>query len=133
VSAFRLAVEARDLTAITALLADDVTFRSPVAHRPYHGRTLTAAILEAVLDVFEEFVYVREFVDGAGEALVFEARVDGLEVTGCDFLRTDADGKVTELTVMVRPLRAAEALAQAMAARWPEIQASAQAGSDHAR
>lgn len=32
---FREAVEARDTAANEALLADDVVFTSPVAHRPY--------------------------------------------------------------------------------------------------
>ena len=31
---FRAAVENRDLAAMEALLADDVVFRSPVAHKP---------------------------------------------------------------------------------------------------
>jgi hypothetical protein len=63
------------------------------------------------------------------EALVFKAKVDGLELTGCDFLSYDADGQITELMVMVRPLRAAQALAGAMAARWEAIQAEAVAAS----
>src|SRR5690606_22524677 len=72
---FREAVEARDLEAIEALLADDVVFRSPVSFRPYHGRMLTVAILREVAEVFREFRYVREIGDPAGRdhALVFEA------------------------------------------------------------
>ena len=129
-SGFREAVEARDVAAMTALLADDVVFRSPVAHKPYEGRAITAAILANVVEVFEDFRYVRELRDDAGHALVFEAKVDGLSLTGCDFLRHDAEGRVTELTVMVRPLRAAEALAAAMGARFDRIvQQAAEAGA----
>lgn len=124
---FREAVETRDLEAIEALLADDVVFRSPVSFRPYHGRAITVAILREVAQVFREFRYVREVADPAGRdhALVFEATVDGLSVTGCDFLRYDDAGRITDFMVMVRPLRAAQALATRMAERFARIQAQA--------
>lgn len=120
-STFRSAVEARDVDAIRALLADDVTFRSPVAHKPYEGKAITAAILANVIEVFEDFHYVRELADEAGHALVFEAKVDGLQITGCDFLVLDDDGLITDFMVMVRPLKAAHALADAMGARFEKI------------
>ncbi|WP_435772018.1 nuclear transport factor 2 family protein [Nocardioides sp. SYSU DS0651] len=128
-SAFRAAVEAGDVAAAVATLADDVVFRSPVAHRPYEGRAITAAILANVFEVFADFRYVRELRDDAGHALVFEASVDGLQLTGCDFIELDEDGLVAELTVMVRPLRAAEALAAAMGARFDRIVRMAAEGS----
>lgn len=124
-SAFRAAVEAGDLAAVEALLADDVVFTSPVAFKPYSGKAITAAILRNVFEVFDDFHYVRELEDADGHALVFEAEVDGLALTGCDFLRQDADGKITELMVMVRPLRAAEALAARMGERFENIAAEA--------
>ncbi|WP_182380207.1 nuclear transport factor 2 family protein [Nocardioides sp. WS12] len=120
-SAFRTAVESRDLAAISDLLADDVVFRSPVAHKPYEGKKITAAILANVIEVFEDFHYVRELGDDAGHALVFEAKVDGLQITGCDFLVLDDNGLITDFTVMVRPLKAAHALAEAMGARFDRI------------
>lgn len=122
---FREAIDARDLAAVEAMLADDVVFRSPVAHRPYPGKAITAAILRAVVEVFEDFRYVREIQDGAEHVLVFEAKVEGLDVTGADFLQYDKDGKIVDLMVMVRPLRAAEALARQMGARFEQIQAQA--------
>ncbi|UUW87285.1 nuclear transport factor 2 family protein [Pimelobacter simplex] len=120
-SAFRAAVEARDVEAMRACLAEDVVFRSPVAHKPYPGKAITGAILAHVIEVFEDFRYVRELGDDTGHALVFEATVGGLELTGCDFLVLDEDGLITEFMVMVRPLKAAQALAEAMAARFEAI------------
>ena len=123
---FRAAIEAHDLDAVEAMLADDVVFRSPVAFKPYPGKPITAAILRAVAEVFQDFHYVREIGEPGGEhALVFEAKVDGLEITGCDFLRYDAAGKIVDFMVMVRPLKAAQALSGAMAARFDQIQADA--------
>lgn len=126
---FRAAVEARDEAAIEALLADNVVFTSPVAFKPYPGKAITAAILRAVIQVFEDFRYVREIgeADARDHALVFEAAVDGKQLTGCDFLHLDADGKIDELMVMVRPLSAATALAARMGERFEQIAAEATA------
>jgi hypothetical protein len=118
---FRAAVEAGDVAAMQATLAQDVVFRSPVAHRAYEGKAITAAILANVVEVFEDFRYVRELGDDAGHALVFEAKVGGLDITGCDFLVLDDDGLITDFMVMVRPLKAAQALADAMGARFGAI------------
>ncbi|SDS57498.1 nuclear transport factor 2 family protein [Actinoplanes derwentensis] len=122
---FRQAVEARDSAAVEALLAENVVFTSPVAHKPYPGKPITAAILRGVLRVFEDFRYVREFDAGDHHALVFEATVNGRKITGCDFLHTDENGQIDDLMVMVRPLSAANALAEAMAAQFPQIQSEA--------
>jgi hypothetical protein len=124
---FRQAVEARDEAAIEALLADDVVFTSPVAFKPYPGKPITAAILRGVMRVFEDFHYVREIADrnGRDHALVFEATVAGKKVTGCDFLHIDDDGLIDDFVVMVRPLSAANALAEAMGAQFERIQQEA--------
>lgn len=124
---FREAVEARDIATIRSLLAEDVVFTSPVAFKPYPGKAITAAILETVIEVFEDFHYVREIgAEGDDDhALVFEAKVDGKAITGCDFLHLDADGLIDDFMVMVRPLSAATALAQRMGERFDDIVARA--------
>ncbi len=116
---FRAAVEARDFDAATALLADDVVFRSPVVFKPYQGRDVVGALLLAVSRVFEDFRYEREIgaEDARDHALVFKARVGDREVQGCDFLHTNEDGLIDDFTVMVRPLSGALALAEAMKAQ----------------
>ena len=116
---FRAAVEAGDLERVSGLLADDVTFSSPAVFKPYSGRETVAFILAAVFRVFEDFRYEREIgAPGADDhALVFRARVGDKEVHGVDLLRTDAQGQITDLTVMIRPLSALTAVAQAMGAQ----------------
>ncbi|MFE5046400.1 nuclear transport factor 2 family protein [Streptomyces sp. NPDC056637] len=125
--AFRKAVEANDLDAVEALLAENVVFTSPVAFRPYPGKAITAAILRGVTRVFEDFRYVREInsADGRDHALVFVARVGDREVNGCDFIHLDEDGLIDDLTVMVRPLSGAEALSEAMGAQFERIRQEA--------
>jgi SnoaL-like domain len=120
---FRQAIEAWDMAAAEALLAENVVFTSPVAYQPYPGKALTAAILRGVARVFEDFHYVREIAgaDGRDHALVFQAKVNGKQVHGCDFLHLDEDGLIDDLTVMVRPLSGANALAEAMGAQFEQI------------
>ena len=124
---FRQAVEAWDMAAVEALLAENVVFTSPVAYQPYPGKALTAAILRGVARVFEDFHYVREIAgaDGRDHALVFEAKVNGRQVQGCDFLHLDENGLIDDLTVMVRPLSGANALAEAMGAQFEQIKREA--------
>jgi len=115
---FRAAIEAKDIDAAVALLADDVVFQSPIVFKPYQGRDAVEPILRAVAQVFEDFAYTREIgaQDAADHALVFRARVGDRELEGSDFLHLNDDGSIGELTVMVRPLSGAVALAEAMRA-----------------
>lgn len=113
------ALEAHDADAAIAQLAEDVSFRSPVVFKPYLGRDAVAPILQAICRVFEDFRYVREIgaADASDQAVVFEARVGGRQIEGCDFLHLDERGAIDEFVVMVRPLSAALALAEAMRAQ----------------
>jgi hypothetical protein len=116
---FRTAVEAQDIDAAAALLAEDVVFRSPIVFKPYRGRAVVGALLAAVAEVFEDFRYVSE-IGAAGardHALVFQARVGDKQIDGCDFLHMDENGSIDEMMVMVRPLSGALALAEAMRAQ----------------
>jgi hypothetical protein len=113
----RTAVETRDLQALSALLAADVVFQSPVAFHPFLGRTNVTEVLRNVIEVFEDFTYVDELAGEGTHALIFTAKVGGREVQGLDHLRFDDDGLIKEFTVMVRPLSAAMALAEAMGPR----------------
>lgn len=116
---FRVAIEARNIDAAVGLLSDQVVFHSPIVFTPYRGRDAVAVILRAVFEVFEDFRYVREIgaPDGADHALVFQARIGDRQLEGSDFLHIDEDGSIAQLTVMVRPLNAALALADAMKAQ----------------
>jgi hypothetical protein len=114
--AFQQAVESGDAGRIVATLADDVTFRSPAVHQPYSGRETVGVILTAVVRVLEDFRYVDTIAQGEREMLRFAARVGSREIDGVDIVRYDDAGQVSELSVMVRPLSALNALREAMAA-----------------
>ena len=112
--AFRRAVESRDLAAMSAALSPQVSFRSPIVFRAYEGREAVMGLLSLVVEVFEDFRYVDELHAPKAECLVFRARVGDRDLEGIDYLRFDDEGLVVELTVMVRPLSGALALARAM-------------------
>ena len=114
---FAAAVEAGDHAAALATIADDVVFRSPAVHRPYHGKETVDGILRLVATVFENFRYTAEWRDGSTTVLFFEANVGDRELQGVDILEENADGAVATFTVMIRPLSGLQALAAAMAER----------------
>lgn len=114
---FRTAVQNRDMDAMRATLHPDVVFRSPAVFTPYEGIEKTMELLSHVLEVFQDFEYTDELEGQGTHALIFKARVGDKQLEGMDHLTVDADGLVTGLTVMVRPLSGLIALAQEMGAR----------------
>jgi SnoaL-like domain len=112
--AFKEAALSGDEAAMADVLADEVVFRSPAVFKPYEGREATLVVLRAVSQVFEDFRYEDRFAGADGEVLLFSARVGDRELNGIDLLRFDADGKIRELTVMIRPLSGLTALVEAM-------------------
>jgi hypothetical protein len=108
-------VESGDLALLDDLLAEDVTFRSPVVFRPQEGKALTTMYLAGALMVLGPSVrYVSEWHAHDSAVLEFEAEPEGVFVQGVDILRWNADGRLTSFTVMVRPLRGLEKLMELM-------------------
>lgn len=114
---FRLAVEARDIDRAVALLHDGVVFHSPAVHDAYRGRDAVGHLLRHAAEVLENLAYIDELHGERSVALVFRARVGDRDVEGIDHLSLDAEGRITELRVMIRPLSGLIAMAQTMGAR----------------
>lgn len=112
-------LERNAMEELDPLLADDIMFRSPVAHSPYPGRAAIKLVLKNVNQVFENFIYHRSFVseDGNSVVLEFSAEVNGKQLKGIDMLRFDEQGRILEFEVMVRPLSGLQALGAEMAKR----------------
>jgi ketosteroid isomerase-like protein len=115
----RTALEAKDAAAVETLLAEDVVFRSPALFKPYAGRAATMDFIQAAMETFEDFRYVRTFTedDGRGQVLMFTASVAGRELEGADVVSFDEAGLVSEFRVMIRPMTGLRSLAEAMAPR----------------
>lgn len=110
-------VATRDFAALDALLADEVVFQSPAVHTPQAGRALTRRYLEAAFQVLggEGFRYVGEWSGDRSAVLEFETTLDGLLVNGVDMIHWDTSGRIVRFKVMVRPLKALQALIPRMA------------------
>jgi SnoaL-like domain len=111
-------VESRDPSGLSALLADDAVFHSPVVHTPQRGKRLAAGYLEAALQIFlnPDFRYVREIVGDSDAMLEFETEIDGILVNGVDLIRWNDAGQIVDFKVMLRPLKAINLIHQRMAA-----------------
>lgn len=123
---FRAAVEAGDPGAFADLFAPDIRLHSPVKFTPFEGRDAVLGLFEVLLRTFEGFHYVGEFDGGTrtraeeprtpAAVLVFRASVRGKEIHGIDMLQFAPDGRIQELTVMVRPQSAVQVLGTAVLA-----------------
>jgi hypothetical protein len=110
-------LEARDISRLDALLAEDVVFHSPVVHTPQRGKTLTTLYLTAAYQVLfgSGFRYVREIEGDSDAILEFVAEIDGIHVNGVDMMHWNAAGQIDDFKVMVRPLKAVNLLHGLMA------------------
>jgi hypothetical protein len=96
----------RDWDALPELLADDVTFHTPVDAMPLRGKEAFVASLRQSFGIFETFEYAREFVGDEGHVLEFRGSVGDAPFTGIDIISFNSEGKVTDLVVMIRPMSA---------------------------
>ncbi len=110
-------VASRDAGGLDALLADEVVFHSPAVHTPQRGKALTRMYLTGALHVLNNghFRYERQIVGERDAVLEFVTELDGVQVNGVDLIRWDDDGRIVDFKVMVRPLKAIQAVHQKMA------------------
>lgn len=115
-------VASRNARGLSALLADDVVFHSPVVHTPQLGKKLTTQYLAAAFHVFfnASFGYVRELVGPSDAVLEFQLEIDGISVNGVDMIKWNKDGKIVDFKVLIRPLKAINLIHQKMAAMLQE-------------
>ena len=105
-------IEARDAGGLDDILADDVVFHSPVVHTPQKGKQLAKMYLSAAIMVLgnSEFEYVREVVGESDAVLEFTSEVNGIHINGVDMIHWNANGKIDDFKVMIRPLKAVNLL-----------------------
>lgn len=105
------AAETRRLGDIVEAFAEDAVLHSPVQFKPFEGRAAITQLLGILVEVFEDFRYTDQLESDEGAlGLIFRARIGDREVEGLDLLRFNDAGLIQDLTVMVRPRSAIEAL-----------------------
>ena len=115
---FRRAAEDKDLDLLRETLTEDVVLHSPILFKGFEGREMALMVLANVIQVFEDFRYLDEVHGDGTVVLRFAAKVDGkFEIEGIDYLTLDDEGRVTDLTVFLRPQKAVQAFNEQMVAR----------------
>jgi ketosteroid isomerase-like protein len=103
------AIRARDREALAALVADDVVFHSPAT--TYRGRDQVVDLLVLIGSVLEDVTATREV-----ETVTFvKGYSDGEELNGVLVEITDDDGRIAEITLLLRPLAALQMAVRRMA------------------
>lgn len=110
------AMKVRDPAALDTLLADEVTFQSPVVHTPQVGKAITKLYLSAAMHILgnDEFRYVGEWFGPTSAILEFETTIDGIKINGIDMIGWNDAGQINSFKVMVRPLKAINKLHEMM-------------------
>ena len=115
------------------LLDEDVIFYSPIVFTPQRGRDITTLYLLAAGQNFPgdstpgssdtgrsstggSFRYTKEVMSGDTVVLEFETVIDAKYVNGVDIITFNAEGRIIEFRVMIRPLQAVNLIHQKMAA-----------------
>jgi len=111
-------VAAKDLEALRDLLAEDVTMGAPPYWQKTQGRDLVHHLLGVIINTIDGFTYHREWggtknSDEAGDgisdnpareiALEFTGKIGKRDLQGVDLLTLNAQGKLQNLDVMIRP------------------------------
>jgi hypothetical protein len=110
-------LESKNLDELDDLLADNATFFSPVVHTPQVGKQVTSLYLKAaamMLVAGGNFRYLNEWWNESSAVLEFEVVVNGITVNGIDMMFWNADGRIEQFKVMVRPLKAVNLVHEAM-------------------
>lgn len=140
-------VLAGDRSALDRIVADDAVFHSPVVYRPQRGKELVVMYLTGASMSFGgdgpggtdgdgprsfahpaggewdgRFRYVRAVYGERDAVLEFETTMGGTYVDGVDMITCDDAGLITDFKVMIRPLRAIDAVRERMMAALERLQ-----------
>lgn len=110
-------VDSGSTAALDALLADDAVFFSPAVFTPQEGRAKVAEYLRAAATIFTDtgFHYVERWYRDRSAILEFAATIDGIYVNGIDMIHWNDADQIVSFKVMLRPLKALQAIIPAMA------------------
>jgi hypothetical protein len=111
-------VASGDPEILPPLLSEHIVFRSPFVQSPIPGRPAALLVLTTVAQIFENFTYHRTFVAGPHDAaLEFAANIGKWQLKGIDLIKFNEAGEMVELEVMIRPIKALQALGAEMGNR----------------
>jgi hypothetical protein len=111
---FRTAWRTRDLDPWIEALSPEIVLHSPILQTPFRGRPAARELYGVLFETFGEVEFVGELADADSHAFFWRATVAGRVIEGADRLRYDEQGKIAEITVLIRPLVDIAAFASAI-------------------
>jgi hypothetical protein len=116
VARWETVAETRGFGLLDQLLADDVIFESPVLHTPQVGRAIARAYLIGAVQVLNnpDFRFVGRWFAEQSAVLEMESRIGGVAINGVDIISWNGEDRITRFKVMIRPLKAINAVNEAM-------------------
>ena len=104
VERLRAAMEARDHAAVVSLFAPDIVLHSPILGTRFEGVAALSDLYAAIIETFTDYRYTATMEGDGQHLLAFSGAMRGVKLQGVDFVRVDDEGRITEMTVMLRPL-----------------------------
>lgn|SRR3954466_3554235 len=115
IHAFTAAMACKDMEAMLSHMAEEIVLNTPLAAEPLIGKNAIRPVVTALLRVVDAFDF-REVLQGPEHvSAFFGVTVGAHELDGVDLWRLDAAGLIKEMTVLWRPLPAANAVAERLA------------------
>ena len=114
VEAFFHMTSTKDISGLEDWLAEEVTMHTPRFFKPITNRTHMKAALGAFVSLVEGLTYAdqRHWVSGNDVVFEFRGKVGKIEMHGIDIFTLNEAGKITELSVMIRPESALQAIGE---------------------
>lgn len=113
-AAIQRAFVSRDFSLAHDALSADCVFHSPALASPWRSRSIVQRVGAAMTAIMKDVVYDGEPAFGDPTALHLRARHHERAFEAVQLLRVNDDGRLYELTMMIRPLAALLELGQAM-------------------
>jgi hypothetical protein len=111
----------KDLAALPAMLAEDITMGAPPYWAKLQGRDLVRHLLGIVIQTIENFTYQREWQNGRELALEFTGHVGEVELQGIDLITLDEHFAIRNLDVLMRPVNGVIRLRETIAPQMAEF------------
>ena len=106
---------AATLAAVSALLAEDIVFHSPILARSIRGREAVAAIFAQSSTARGSGAYTAEYkLDERTTFLRWEGTMDGRKIESLEVIVDNEQGEIVERSIALRPFPAVKLFRDAM-------------------
>jgi hypothetical protein len=88
---------------------------------PVVGKTFVAELIQFGTSLIQQRSYIRELKSGKTTILLWNGKISGEKMQGATILVDDEDGKVIEVSLLMRPWAAAERFRKRMEERFGQV------------